>query len=34
VAASKARVLATARVVVRPDGTLLFNVERVRLTPL
>jgi hypothetical protein len=29
-----ARVWATARVTVLPDGTLLFDEERVRLTPL
>jgi hypothetical protein len=30
----QARLFATAHVVVRPDGTLLFDRERVRLTPL
>jgi hypothetical protein len=30
----QARLFATARVVVRPDGTLQFDEEQVRLTPL
>jgi hypothetical protein len=30
----QARLFATVRVVVRPDGTLLFDEERVELTPL
>jgi hypothetical protein len=30
----QARVHATAQVTVLPDGTVLFNEERVRLTPL
>lgn len=30
----QARVLATAQVTILPDGTLLFDEERVRLTPL
>jgi len=30
----QARVLGTARVTILPDGTLLFDEERVRLTPL
>jgi hypothetical protein len=34
VSGGQSRVLATARVVVRPDGTLQFDEERVILTPL
>ena len=34
VSGGQARVWATARVTFRPDGTLLFDVERVKLTPL
>jgi hypothetical protein len=34
VSGGQARVLATARVTILPDGTLLFDEERVRLTPL
>lgn len=34
VSGGRARVLATAQVTIRPDGTLLFDEERVRLTPL
>jgi hypothetical protein len=34
VSGGQARVLGTARVTVLPDGTLLFDEERVRLTPL
>jgi hypothetical protein len=34
VAGGQARVLATARVTILPDGTQLFDVERVILTPL
>jgi hypothetical protein len=30
----RARVLATAQVTILPDGTLLFDEERVRLTPV
>lgn len=30
----QARVLGTARVTVLPDGTLLLDEERVKLTPL
>ena len=33
-AGGQARVLGTARVTLLPDGTLLFDEERVRLTPL
>jgi hypothetical protein len=34
VSGGQARVNATARVTILPDGTLLFDEERVRLTPL
>jgi len=34
VSGGQARLFATARVTVRPDGTLLFDEEIVRLTPL
>ena len=34
VSGGQARVFGTARVTILPDGTLLFDVERVRLTPL
>jgi hypothetical protein len=34
VSGGQARVLGTARVTILPDGTLLFDEERVRLTPL
>ena len=34
VSGGQARVLATAQVTILPDGTLLFDEERVRLTPL
>jgi hypothetical protein len=34
VSGGQARVLGTARVVIQPDGTLLFDEERVRLTPI
>jgi hypothetical protein len=34
VSGGQARVLATARVTILPDGTLLFDEERVTLTPL
>jgi hypothetical protein len=34
VSGGQARLLATARVTILPDGTLLFDEERVRLTPL
>ena len=34
VSGGQARVFATARITVLPDGTLLFDEERVRLTPL
>jgi hypothetical protein len=34
VSGGQARVWATARVTFRPDGTLLFDEEQVRLTPL
>jgi hypothetical protein len=34
VAGGRARVLATARFTILPDGTRLFDVERVTLTPL
>jgi len=33
VSGGRARVLGEARVLVRPDGTLLFDQETVRLTP-
>jgi hypothetical protein len=34
VSGGQARVLATAQVTILPDGTLLFDDERARLTPL
>jgi hypothetical protein len=34
VSGGQARVFGTARVTVLPDGTLLFDEERVRLTPI
>jgi len=34
VSGGQARVLGTARVTVLPDGTLLFDEERVTLTPI
>ena len=34
VSGGQARVLGTARVLILPDGTLFFDEERVRLTPL
>jgi hypothetical protein len=34
VSGGQARVLATAEVTVLPDGAVLFDEERVRLTPL
>jgi hypothetical protein len=34
VGGGQARVFALDRIVVRPDGTLLFDVEEVRVTPL
>ena len=34
VSGGQARVFGTARVTILPDGTLLFDDERVRLTPL
>lgn len=34
VSGGQARVLATAQVTILPDGTLLFDEERVKLTPL
>ncbi len=34
VAGGQARVLGTARITILPDGTQLFDVERVTLTPL
>jgi hypothetical protein len=34
VGGGQARVLGTARVLILPDGTLFFDEERVRLTPL
>jgi hypothetical protein len=34
VSGGQARIQATAQAVVLPDGTLLFDEERVRLTPL
>jgi hypothetical protein len=34
VSGGQARLFATVRVTVRPDGTLLFDEEQVRLTPL
>jgi len=34
VSGGQARVFETARVVIQPDGTLLFDEERVRLTPI
>ncbi|HEY9016354.1 MAG TPA: hypothetical protein VIM84_14975, partial [Gemmatimonadales bacterium] len=34
VAGGQARVLGTARITILPDGTQLFDVERVVLTPL
>jgi hypothetical protein len=34
VSGGQARLFATARVTVRPDGTLLFDEEQVRLTPV
>jgi hypothetical protein len=34
VSGGQARVDATAQVTILPDGTLLFDEERVRLTPL
>lgn len=34
VTGGQARLLATAQVTILPDGTLLFDQERVRLTPL
>jgi hypothetical protein len=34
VGGGQARLLATVRVTILPDGTLLFDEERVRLTPL
>ena len=34
VSGGQARLFASLRFTVRPDGTLLFDVELVRLTPL
>jgi hypothetical protein len=34
VSGGQARVLATAQVTILPDGTLLFDKEQVRVTPL
>ena len=34
VSGGQARVLGTGRVTILPDGTLLFDEERVSLTPL